>query len=175
MLVGKNIMNIQVPAGNTISVPAAAAAAAAAAIYSTATEPPSTKPSSSTEPPSTEPPLKEQQAVSATVAMNRLKETVDPKDYPSLNSKNICLQTDKDITPVLQDIMKLSKEVRSVALLKVLNYDDTTTSPVEAPCSAKQSGFMKQARRSGWVHRILQYVRKYKEEELVVDDETRRR
>jgi hypothetical protein len=88
MLVGKNIMNIQVPADNTISVPAAAAAAAAAAIDSTTTEPPSTKPSSSTEPPSTEPPLKEQQAVSAVVAKNRLKETVDPKDYPTLNSKN---------------------------------------------------------------------------------------
>jgi hypothetical protein len=105
------------------------------------------------------------------VAMNRLEETVDPKDYPTLNSKNICLQTDKDITPVLQDIIKLSKEVRSVVLLKVLNYDDATTSPVEAPCSAKQPGFMKQARRSGWVHRILQFVRKYKEEELVADDE----
>jgi hypothetical protein len=145
MLVGKNIMNIQVPAGKTISVPAAAAAAAA--IDSTTTEPPSTKPSSSTEPPSTEPPLKEQQTVSAAVAMKRLKETVDPKDYATLNSKNICLQTYEDITPVLQDIMKLSKEVRSVVWLKVLNYDDTTTSPVEAPCSAKQSGFMKQARR----------------------------
>jgi hypothetical protein len=67
--------------------------------------------------------------------------------------------------------MKLSKEVRSVGLLKVLNYNDTTTSPVEAPCYAKQSGFMKQARRSGWAHRILQCVRKYKEEELVANDE----
>jgi hypothetical protein len=106
MLIGKNIMNIQVPAGNTISVPAAAAA-----IDSTTTEPPSTKPSSSTEPPSTDPLLKEQQVVSAAVAMNGLEETVDPKDYPSLNSKNICLQRDKDITPVLQDIMKLSKRL----------------------------------------------------------------
>jgi hypothetical protein len=129
MLVGKNIMNIQVPAGNTISVHAAAA------IGSTTTEPPSTKSSSSTEPPSTEPPLKEQQAVSAAVAMNRLEETVDPKNYPTLNSKNTCLQTDKDITPVLEDIMKLSKEVRSVVFLKVLNYDDTTTSPVALPSS----------------------------------------
>jgi hypothetical protein len=143
MLVGKNIMNIQVPAGNTISVPAAAAAAA---LDSTTTEPSSTKPTSSTEPPSTEPPLKEQQAVSAAVAMNHLEETVDPKDYPTLNSKNmICLQTDKDITPVLQDIMKLSKEVRSVVLLKVLNYDDITTSPVKAPCSAKQSRWIHEA------------------------------
>ena len=140
MLVGKNIMNIQVPAGNTISVPAAAAA-----IDSTTTEPPSTKPSSSTEPPSTDPLLKEQQVVSAAVAMNGLEETVDPKDYPTLNSKNICLQTDKDITPVLQDIMKLSKEVRSVVLLKVLNYDDITTSPVKAPCSAKQSRWIHEA------------------------------
>ncbi len=104
--------------------------------------------------------------------MNHLEETVDPKDYPTLNSKNmICLQTDKDITPVLRDIMKLAKKVRSVDLLKVLNYNDTTTSLVEVPCSAKKSGFKKQARRSWWVHQILQCVQKYKEEELVTDDE----
>jgi hypothetical protein len=102
MLVGKNIMIIQVPAGKTISVPAAAVA-----IDSTTTEPPSTKPSSSTEPPSTEPPSKEQQAVSAAVSLNRSEETVDPKDYPTLDSKKSCLQMDKDITPVLWDIMKL--------------------------------------------------------------------
>jgi hypothetical protein len=68
-----------------------------------------------------------------------------PKDYPALLSKNICLQTDKDIMPVLWDIIKLSKKVRSVDLLKVLNYNDTATSLVEVPCSAKQSGFRKQA------------------------------
>jgi hypothetical protein len=135
------------------------------------TETPSTEPPSA-EPPSTEPPSKEQQAVSAAVAMNRFEETVDPKDYPTLDSKNICLlQTDKDITPVLRDIMKLSKKVRSVNLLKVLNYNDTTTNLVEVPCSGKQYGFKKEARRSQWVHRILQCVRKYKEEELVADNE----
>jgi hypothetical protein len=121
------------------------------------------------EPPSTEPPSKEQQALSAAVAMNRFEETVDPKDYPTLNSKNI--KTDKDISPVLRDIMKLSKKVRSVDLLKVLNYNNTTTSRVEVPCSAKQSGFKKQAGRSRWVQRIFQCVRKYKEEELVADNE----
>jgi hypothetical protein len=181
-------MHIQVPKGKSgIVVPAAAAS-----VDSTRTsfEPPSTEPSStepsstepsstepssteppSTEPPSTEPPSKKQQAVSAAVAMNRFKETVDPKDYPTLDYKKICLQTDKDIAPGLWDIMKLSKKVRSVDLLKVLNYNDTTTSLVEVPCSAKQSGFNKQARRSRWVHRILQCVRKYKEEELVADNE----
>jgi hypothetical protein len=131
MLVDKNIMNIQVPTGKTISIPAAAAAT-----DSTTTEPPSTEPSS-TEPPSTEPPSKEQQAVSAVVAMNCFELTVDPKDYPTLDSKNICLQMDTDITPVLWDIMKLSKKVRSAGLIKVLHYNDTTTSLVEVPCSAK--------------------------------------
>jgi hypothetical protein len=125
------------------------------------------------EPPSTEPPSKEQQALSAAIAMNRFEETADPKDYPTLHSKNICLKTDKDISPVLRDIMKLSKKVRSVALLKVLNYNDTATSLVEVPCSAKQSGFKKQARGSRWVQRILRCVRKYKEEELVAENEKR--
>jgi hypothetical protein len=168
MLVDKNIKKIQVPAvGKTISVPAVAAAMDSR----TTAEPPSTEPSSM-EPPSTEPPSKEEQpALSAAVAMNRFEETVDPKDYPTLDSKNICLKTDKDISLVLQDIMKLSKKVRSVDLLKVLNYNNTTTSLVEVPCSVKQSGFKKQARRSQWVQRILQCVWKYKEEELVADNE----
>jgi hypothetical protein len=96
-----------------------------------------------------------------------------PKEFPTLASKQICLQTDKDITPVLRDILKLAKKVKSsgVDLLKVLHYNDTTTSFVEVPCSARQSGFKRQARRSRWIHRILQNVRKYKEEELVADVE----
>jgi hypothetical protein len=67
--------------------------------------------------------------------------------------------------------MKLSKKVRYIGLLKVLYYNNTATSLVEVPCSVKQSGFKKQARRSQWVQRILQCVRKYKEEELVADNE----
>jgi hypothetical protein len=135
------------------------AAAAAAALVDprtrTSFKPPPTQPPSSTEPPSTtptepssKPPSKEQQAVSAAVAMKCFEETVNPKDYPTLLSKTISLQTDKDITRVLQDIIKFSKSVRSVDLLKVLNYNDMTTSLVEVPCSAKRSGFRKQAQRS---------------------------
>jgi myosin heavy subunit len=112
---------------------------------------------------------KKQQAVRAAVQIHSFEENINPKDYPTLHSKHICLKTDKDITAILRDIMKLSKEVKSIDLLKVMNYDDRPTSLVEVPCSAKQSGFKKQARRSRWVHRTLQCVRKYKEE-LVDDD-----
>jgi hypothetical protein len=67
--------------------------------------------------------------------------------------------------------MKQSKKVKYVDLLEVcLNYYDTTTSLVEVPCSSKQSGFKKQARRSRWVHNILRYIRKYKEK-LAADNE----
>jgi hypothetical protein len=104
--------------------------------------------------------------------MNCFQETVDPKDYPTLDSKNIYLKTDKDISPVAtSEHHEVIKKVSSVDLLKVLNYNDTTTSLVEVPCSVKQSGFKKQARRSRWVQGILQCVRKYKEEELVADNE----
>jgi hypothetical protein len=75
-------------------------------------------------------------------------ETINPKDYPTLDSKQICLEVDRDIAPVLRDIIKLSKKVKLVDLLKVLHYNDSTTSLVEVPCSAKQSGFKKQARQS---------------------------
>jgi hypothetical protein len=95
-------------------------------------------------------------------------EHVDPKEYPTLHSKHICLQTDTDITAVLHDILKLSKTVKSVDLLNVLHYyNDSTTSLVEIPCSAKQSDFKKQARRSRWVHHILKCVRMYSKLELL--------
>jgi hypothetical protein len=80
--------------------------------------------------------------------VNKFVETISPKDYPTLDSKQICLEVDQDIAPVLCDIIKLSKKVKLVDLLKVLNYNDSTTSLVEVPCSAKQSGFKKQARQS---------------------------
>ena len=66
--------------------------------------------------------------------------------------------------------MKLSKRVESVDLLKVLHYNDSTTSLVEVPCSAKQSGFKKQVRRTRWVHRILECVRRYHRDESVDDN-----
>jgi hypothetical protein len=147
-------MHIQAPKAKSVVEVSAAAALVDSRTFeppptelSSSTEPPCSTPAepSPTDPPSTEPPSKEEQAVSAAVVMNCFEGTVNPKDYPALVSKNICLQTDKDIPPVFGDIMKLSKKVRSVDLLKVLNYNDTTTSLVEVPCSANQSGFRKQA------------------------------
>jgi hypothetical protein len=43
---------------------------------------------------------KKQQAVGAAVAINYFEENIDPKYYPTLHSKQICLKTDKDITAI---------------------------------------------------------------------------
>jgi hypothetical protein len=63
-----------------------------------------------------------QKAVSVAVVVNKFVETINPKDYPTLDSKRIFLETDRDIAPLLGDIIKLSKKVKLVDLLKVLNY-----------------------------------------------------
>jgi hypothetical protein len=110
---------------------------------------------------------KKQEAFSAAVEVQIFKEIVDPQQHPSLVAKNIVLTSDEDITPVLRDVVKPSKKVKSVDLLKVLNFNDKITSLVAVPCSAKQSGFKKQARKSRWVHRLLECMRRHKEEELV--------
>jgi hypothetical protein len=58
-----------------------------------------------------------------------------------------------------------------VDILKVLNYNDSTTSLVEVPLSPKKSGFKQQARWSVWVHHILQCcVQRYSKYELVDGD-----
>jgi hypothetical protein len=75
--------------------------------------------------------------VSVAVNMITFAEHINPKEYPTLHSKHICLQTDTRIMTVLCDILKLSKKVKSVDLLKVLHYNDSTTSLVKVPCSAK--------------------------------------
>jgi hypothetical protein len=85
--------------------------------------------------------LKEK-VITAAVVVQPFSTTIDPKEFPTLASKQICVQTDKEITPVLRDILKLAKKVKSSGvedLLKVLHYNDTTTSLVEVPCSARQS------------------------------------
>jgi hypothetical protein len=46
----------------------------------------------STSPTTEQPPSKEKQAVSAAVAMNCFKETINPENDPTLDSKNICLK-----------------------------------------------------------------------------------
>jgi hypothetical protein len=116
---------------------------------------------------------KKQEAVSAAVQVNMFQATVDPNDYPTLVLKNIAITSDEEITPVLREIVKLAKVVKSdsVDILKVLHLNDSTTSLVEVPCSAKQSGFKKQLRRTMWVHRILEGVRRYKSKEVLVNND----
>ena len=57
---------------------------------------------------------KKKKAVSVAVDVITFAEHINPKDYPTLHSKHICLQTDTKITAVLRDILKLSKKVKSV-------------------------------------------------------------
>jgi hypothetical protein len=119
---------------------------------------------------------KMEEAVSAALRVETFSENnVLPSNYPFLadlqdsRGRQICLKTNKDIQKLLREIVKMSRQVKSVDLLKVINSNDVTTSLVEVPCSAKQSGFKKQSRRSGWVERILYNVRKNKEKALPID------
>jgi hypothetical protein len=117
-----------------------------------------------------------EEAVSAALLVETFSENnVLPSNYPFLadlqdsRGRKICLKRNKDIQKLLREIVKMSLQVRLVDLLKVANSNDVTTSLVEVPCSAKQSGFKKQSQRLGWVKRILYNVRKYKEKELPMD------
>jgi hypothetical protein len=63
------------------------------------------------------------------------------------------------------------KQVKSVDILKILNLNDSTTSLVEVPSSAKNSGFKKQARRTKWVLHVLESARRCKTKDLLVGDD----
>jgi hypothetical protein len=127
MLVNKNNMNIQVPAGKAVAVVPDHQSHHSATTGSVAKEQQavSTAAAVDSTSPTTRPPSKEQQVV--------LMRQLAQKITQPFDSKNICClnKTDKDSTPILCDIMKLSfsKKVKSVEdLLKVLNYNDATTS-----------------------------------------------
>jgi hypothetical protein len=105
---------------------------------------------------------------------NVFDEEINPEYCPILQAKQISVESDKGIAAaVLRDIIKLSKKVKSVDVLKVVNYNDATTSLVKVPCSTKQSGFKQQVRSTRWLHEILQSVHRYNAEDLVagVDEE----
>jgi hypothetical protein len=115
---------------------------------------------------------KKRKAVSDAVKAKYFEEVINIQQFPTLVSKGICLTSDIDIMPVLRDLVKLSKKVRSVDLLKVLHFNGATKSLVKIPCSTKMSGFKKQAQRSQWVpHSILQCVRRFKKEDLLVNND----
>jgi hypothetical protein len=113
---------------------------------------------------------KKQEAVSAASQAQPFDTTLKPQEYPTLVSKNISLTSNQDIVPVLREIVKLSKQVKSVDILKILNLNDSATSLVEVPSSAKNSGFKKQALRTKWVLSILESVRRCKTKDLLVGD-----
>ena len=75
-----------------------------------------------------------QKAVRDAMEDNYFEEVIDAKEFPILASKGISITSDADITPVLRDIVKLSKRVKSVDLLKVVHLNGATTTLVEIPC-----------------------------------------
>jgi hypothetical protein len=75
---------------------------------------------------------KKQESVSAaSQAAQPFETTLKPQECPTLVSKNISLTSNQDLMPVLRKIVKLSKQVESVDILKILNLNDSTTSLVE--------------------------------------------
>jgi hypothetical protein len=106
--------------------------------------------------------------VSAAAEVNCFTEAIDAKQFPTLAAKNMCLTSDKDIKAVMRELVKLSKQVKSVDLLQVMHHNDATTSPGEVPCSSKQSGFKQRARKLRWVQRILKSARRHKHKDLLV-------
>jgi hypothetical protein len=71
---------------------------------------------------------------------------------------------------VTRELAKLSEQVKSVDLLEVVHFNDTTTSLVEVPRSAKQSGFKERAQRLRQTERGLESVRRFKKEDALVDE-----
>ena len=103
-----------------------------------------------------------EEAVSAALRVETFSENnVLPSNYPFLadlqdsRGRQIGWKTNKDIQKLLREIVKMSPQVKSVEILKVVNSNNVTTSLVEVPCSSKQSGFKVQSRRSGWVKQRL--------------------
>jgi hypothetical protein len=113
---------------------------------------------------------KRKKAVSAVVGAKKIAEVTDPNQFPTLVAKNTCITSDKDIKAMMRELAKLSKQVKSVALLEVVHHNDTTTSLVEVLCSAKQSGFKERARSSRLTERSLESMRRFKKEDALVDE-----
>jgi hypothetical protein len=103
---------------------------------------------------------KRQKAVSVGIEVKQLSEVIDATQFPTLVAKNICITSNKDIKAVMRELAKLSKQVKSVDLLQVLHSNDTTTSLVKVACSAKESGFKQQVRRSRWAEGVLHCARR---------------
>ena len=51
---------------------------------------------------------KNQEAVSVAVEIQFFDEVTESEEYPTLFAKSICTTSNKDITPVLREIVKLS-------------------------------------------------------------------
>jgi hypothetical protein len=105
---------------------------------------------------------KRQKAVGASVEVKQFAEVIDATQFPTLVAKNICITSDKDIKLVMPELAKLSKQVKQVDLLEVLQFTDAATSLVEVPCSVKWSGFKQQVQRLRWAERVLKCVRQHK-------------
>jgi hypothetical protein len=115
---------------------------------------------------------KKQKSVSVTHE-NVFDEHINPKDYPTLQAKQISVESDKAShcgSPSWhhQTIKEGEVSWHTQSCELQWYYNDATTSLVKVPCCyAKQSGFKQQARRTRWVHWILQSVRRYNAEDVV--------
>jgi hypothetical protein len=94
----------------------------------------------------------------AAVATREILEDINPDDYPVLKQLNIGLTNDRQLQPLLRDIYKLQKKVKSVDLFQFSAYNDKQQNYVVVPTSGCLKQFKANASKTKWVDKMLDAV-----------------
>ena len=96
--------------------------------------------------------------VAAERAPHEFDLSVDPLDYPVVDSYGIPLNDEREVQKVLRDLTKLQQSTKSFDLFTFPAYNDKLTTLVNVPCSTRMFRFRKNVKRSKWVARMLDAI-----------------
>jgi hypothetical protein len=107
----------------------------------------------------------------------KISESIDDSRFPLMKKKEINFRDNHEIQALLRELVMLNDEVESVQVLEYSAYNDAPQTLLRVPRSLRKDLFDKNAKRTGWIDKLLHAVlpegwEEKEDNELEDDDET---
>jgi len=89
------------------------------------------------------------------LGVKKISETIDVTRFPLMTKKGINLHDNMEIQALLRELVLLNDEVESVQVLEYAAYNDVPQTLLRVPRSSRKDLFAKNAKKTGWVDKLL--------------------
>jgi hypothetical protein len=93
--------------------------------------------------------------IRALLGAKKISESIDDSRFPLMKKKGINLRDNHEIQVLLRELVMLNDEVESVRVLEYSAYNDAPQTLLKVPRSSRKDLFDRNAKRTGWIDKLL--------------------